>query len=108
MHKMIEKLSGKVGPLHMRPPQSGDLQMTPEISDVQSIAQEIMSFSHIVILTGKYNYVICITLSGAGVSVESNIPSFRGEGGFWTLRGFKFLYYRNMNLVRCRKTNQSV
>ena len=49
--------------------------MTPEISDIDTITDEVAKMNHIVVLTG------------AGLSVASKIPTFRGEGGFWTLRG---------------------
>jgi len=53
--------------------------MTPEISDIDTTTDEIAKMNHIVVLTG------------AGISVASKIPTFRGEGGFWTLRGNYFL-----------------
>ncbi len=28
-----------------------------------------------------------VVLAGAGISKESGIPTFRGEGGLWTTRG---------------------
>jgi len=35
-------------------------------------------------------------LKGAGQSVASNIPTFRGEGGYWTLRSkFSLLEFVN-------------
>ena len=36
-------------------------------------------------------------LTGAGLSVASGLPTFRGEGGMWTLRskngGFEDMYF---------------
>jgi len=71
--KIAESFSG-AGPVHCRNPKEGDLENTPKVSNVKDVAQEIKSKSHIVVLTG------------AGQSVASNIPTFRGEGGYWTLR----------------------
>jgi len=52
LNKMAESLGAKVGPLHTRPPRPDEFGMTPEISDVQSVAQEMSNCSHIVVLTG--------------------------------------------------------
>ena len=59
----------------MRAPRPDEFDMTPEISDLDTVTDEIAKMNHIVVLTG------------AGISAASKIPTFRGEGGFWTLRG---------------------
>jgi len=47
--------------------------MVPQIKTVEEVAVELGSKTNIVFLTG------------AGLSVASGIPTFRGEGGYWTL-----------------------
>ncbi len=54
-------------------PQAG---LTTDIaSDVERAAELLAGAAHVVVLTG------------AGVSKESGIPTFRGEGGLWTTNG---------------------
>jgi len=74
----------------LRAPKPDEFDMTPEISDIDTITDEIAKMNHIVVLTG------------AGISAASKIPTFRGEGGLWTLRDqeekvktSEFLTYRN-------------
>jgi len=59
-------------------PGPGEEDMIPKVKTVQEVAEELATKEHIVFLTG------------AGLSVASGIPTFRGEGGYWTLRSNKF------------------
>jgi len=90
LKKVTDNLASKIGPIHMRAPRPDEFDMTPEITDLDTITDEIAKMEHIVVLTG------------AGISVASNLPSFRGEGGFWTTRdkqekvkASEFLTYTN-------------
>jgi hypothetical protein len=47
---------------------------THEVSDINSVLELVSSKKNIVFLTG------------AGISVESGMPTFRGDGGLWTLK----------------------
>lgn len=48
---------------------------SPTKASAKSAAEAISNCKKIMLLTG------------AGISVASGIPTFRGEGGFWTIRG---------------------
>lgn len=45
--------------------------MTTPSSDMQAFREVVKKAKHVVILTG------------AGISAESGVPTFRGAGGFW-------------------------
>ena len=79
MSALGERLAASFAPVHAKVPQEGDLENTPKVCNVKDVIQEMKTKSHIVVLTG------------AGQSVASNIPTFRGEGGYWTLRS-NFLF----------------
>lgn len=70
--------SGLIGPLHK---QEGNLNK-PTISDIETVAEILILKTKIIILTG------------AGISVASGIPTFRGKGGFWTTKNSeKFVFW---------------
>ena len=48
------------------------------MTEIDEVASLLIKKSKIVILTG------------AGISVASGIPTFRGKGGFWTVKGKYF------------------
>ena len=52
------------------------LNLTAELSNALDLAAEL-------ILGSKH----VVALAGAGLSVESGIPPFRGPGGLWTKYG---------------------
>lgn len=64
--------SGLLGPAHKRP--QSDKIYQPTISDIESVAEDLITKTNIVILTG------------AGISVASGLPTFRGKGGLWTTK----------------------
>lgn len=74
MASFADKFESLAAPVHARIPKEGDYENAPRVSSIKDVVQEIKTKGHIVILTG------------AGQSVASNIPTFRGEGGYWTLR----------------------
>ena len=49
----------------------GALRGEPPSSDMSSFRQVLATAKHILVLTG------------AGISAESGVPTFRGAGGFW-------------------------
>ena len=72
--KLAEGLqnSGLIGPMHKGAGQAAEKIYQPTISDIESVAESLITKTNIAILTG------------AGISVASGIPTFRGKGGFWT------------------------
>ena len=54
----------------------------PEPPAIQSSAAE---FARAAAILREARHVVCLT--GAGLSVESGIPPFRGPGGIWTKHG---------------------
>jgi hypothetical protein len=73
--KLAEGLqsSGLLGPAHKNG-LSAEKMYQPSISDVESVAESLIAKTNLVILTG------------AGISVASGIPTFRGKGGLWTTK----------------------
>ena len=73
--KLAEGLqnSGLVGPMH-KGGSGAEKIYQPSISDIESVAESLITKTNIVILTG------------AGISVASGIPTFRGKGGLWTTK----------------------
>ena len=53
------------------------------MNQIQDIDKEKMTATSETILQAKY----VVALTGAGMSVESGIPPFRGPGGLWTKHG---------------------
>lgn len=45
----------------------------PHVADIEEVSEQLIKKNNIVILTG------------AGISVASGIPTFRGKEGFWTV-----------------------
>ena len=74
MDQMVENIAFSMGPLHNKDPGAEERDMKPKVSTVAEVLKEMVTKSHIVVLTG------------AGLSAASGIPTFRGAGGYWTLR----------------------
>ena len=53
----------------------------PTISDIETVAESLITKTNIVVLTG------------AGISVASGLPTFRGKSGLWTTRNSCFLFF---------------
>lgn len=77
--KLAEGLqnSGLIGPMHKGAGQAAEKIYQPSISDIESVAESLITKTNIAILTG------------AGISVASGIPTFRGKGGLWTTKNSK-------------------
>lgn len=61
---------------------NNDVLGKPRVTEIDEVASLLIRKTKIVILTG------------AGISVASGIPTFRGKGGFWTVKG---KYINNIN-----------
>ena len=73
MAEGLENMS--LGPVHKR--QMPEKIYHPTISDIESVAEALITKTNIVFLTG------------AGISVASGLPTFRGKGGLWTTKNRK-------------------
>lgn len=86
MNQMVENIGVSFGQqLYKRKPKPGEEDMTPKVSNVVDVLKEVVTKSHIVVLTG------------AGLSAASGIPTFRGAGGYWTLRSILLVFISFLN-----------
>lgn len=72
--KIGEAIAKTMIPLHKKKANEGETHLIPKVSTAEEVVKEMMNKKHIVFLTG------------AGISAASNIPTFRGAGGYWTVR----------------------
>ncbi|MCY3567635.1 MAG: hypothetical protein OXH38_03345, partial [Chloroflexi bacterium] len=55
------------------------MTQTTEPGDPQDLHQESIERAAALLAQSRY----CIALTGAGISAESGIPTFRGKDGLW-------------------------